>query len=210
MLNLAADAQAEDMELFFVRLKNPQGGATINYPDTAYVYVTEAGATTKLRLVSPDPRVNEIRAKALVTVSRTGSLAGATQLSYRTLPAAGYAGFTEKQGELMWADGDAESKVISIDLDPTRLSDGQTGAFQVELSGATNATLESSSGAASTLTANITVVGEGQSTVTPPPPPPTGGGAGNSKGGGGMMLWWLAVLAVFAGVRRRASARLQS
>jgi choice-of-anchor B domain-containing protein len=214
LVNLAADATTEDMELLFVRLKNPQGGATINYPDTAYVHITEAGATNKLRLVESTSTVDEVRGKALITVSRAGSLAGTAQVSYRTLPAGTYTGFTAKQGDLSWADGDASAKIISIDLDPSVLTVGQNGAFQVELYGAANAGLESLDGSQpATLTASINVVGEGAGLTPPPPPPPStpiGGGASNNRGGGGvMMLWWLAVLAVLAGTPgtlRRVSA----
>jgi choice-of-anchor B domain-containing protein len=202
-LQVARDSQSEETELAFIRLKNPQGGATINYPDTTYVYINEFGATPKLRLIEPDVRVDEVRRKALITVTRTGSHTGASQVSYRTVSSGSYAGFTAKQGDLTWADWDADAKVIQIDLDPAVLSDGQTGAFQVELFAATNATLESSSGTANTLAANITVVGEGQSTVTPPPPAVIGGGASNNKGGGAIALWWLAALFVLAGARKR-------
>jgi choice-of-anchor B domain-containing protein len=199
-LSLAADAQAEDMELFFVRLKSPQGGATINYPDTAHVYLAESGATTKLRLVDSDLRVNEVRNRALVTVARTGSLMGGAQVSYRTLPAASYPGFTATQGDLVWANGDADAKTITVPIDATRLVDGQTGTFQVELFSPANATLESGSASVSTLTATVTVLGEGQATA--PPPPPVGNDVVSKKKGGGALLpWWLAAFALLAGAR---------
>jgi choice-of-anchor B domain-containing protein len=200
-VSLAADGETEDMELLLVRLKNPAGGATINYPDTAYVYVTEPGATNKLRLLlDSELRVDEVRGKALVTVTRAGSLAGSAQVSYRTLAPGAYTGFTAKQGDLTWADGDADAKVISIDIDPTRLVFGQNGNFQVELFGATNATLETTNGAVNTLTANVTIVGEGQAPAIPNPP--LGGSASNGgKGGGAMTLLWLAMLSAFAWAR---------
>jgi choice-of-anchor B domain-containing protein len=210
LLNLIADAQTEDMELLFARLKNPQGGATLNYPDTTYIYVTESGATNKLRLVEPSVSVDEVRGKALVTVSRVGSLAGNAQVSYRTLPSSAYSGFTANQGDLTWADGEADAKVVSIALDPSVLTAGQTGSFQVELYGPANAALESSSGSsAAALTATINVVGEGTAPtpVPPTPSPPVGGGASNSGGGGGALsLWSLMLLALVAFATRRAMA----
>jgi hypothetical protein len=205
---LTADGATEDMELLFARLKNPQGGATINYPDSAYIYVTEPGATNKLRLVEPQLSVAEIRGKALVTVARTGSLAGAAQVSYRTLPSGSYAGFTTTEGTLSWADGEADAKIIQVNLDPSALTSSQTGTFQVELYDATNAALESSSGAPSaTLTATLTVVGEGTPTSPPPPVPPAGGGASNNRGGGSMPVWWLLSLGLAGWARGRAAAK---
>jgi hypothetical protein len=199
------------MELLFARLKNPQGGATLNYPDTTYIYVTESGATNKLRLVEPSVSVDEVRGKALVTVSRVGSLAGNAQVSYRTLPSSAYSAFTANQGDLTWTDGEADAKVVSITLDPSVLTAGQTGSFQVELYGPANAALESSSGSsAAALTATINVVGEGTAPtpVPPTPSPPVGGGASNNGGGGGALsLWWLAMLlALVAFATRRAMA----
>jgi len=204
-VNLPSDAEAEDMELLFARLTNPQGGATINYPDTAYVYITEAGATNKIRLVDTQVSVDEVRGKALVTITRAGSLDGAAQVSYRTVASTSYSGFTAKQGELSWAAGDAGAKIVQVELNPDALTTGQTGTFQLELFGAANATLESSSGApASTLAATVNVLGAG-GTQTPPPNPPSGGVGKKSGGGGTLPVWWLAVLASigYAATRRR-------
>ena len=203
-VQLARDSLAEDTELVFVRLKNPQGGATINYPDTTYVYISEFGATTKLRLLESDVRVNEVRGKALVTVARTGSFAGAAQVSYRTLLAPSYPGFTATQGDLTWADGDVAAKTISVPIDSTRLFDGQTGTFQVELFSPAGATFESASGSATALTATVTVLGEGQ--VTAPPPPPLGNDVisdNKKKGGGSFLPWSLAALALLAAFAQR-------
>ena len=196
-VNLANDAQTEDMELLFVRLTNPQGGATINYPDTAYVHIAESGAMTKLRLVESQLTVDEVRGKALVTIARAGSIAGAAQVSYRTVPSGSYAGFTATQGDLTWVDGESDAKLVQVNLDPSALTSGQTGTFQLEVFGPTNAALETSSGAAaSTLTATINVAGEGAAQTPPPPTQPIGGGASNNRGGGSMPLWWLAMLSV--------------
>lgn len=196
-LDLVPDGASEDMELLLVRLKNPQGGATINYPETAYVYVTEPGASNELRLVDTQLTVSEIRGKALVTVARGRSLAGTAQVSYRTLPSNAYSGFTATEGTLTWADGDAEAKTFQVEVNPATLTSGQTGTFQVELFNATNASLATSTGtSAPTLTASINVLGDGT------PPPTNGGGVGGKKGGGGSMpASWLALLGVIATLR---------
>jgi choice-of-anchor B domain-containing protein len=210
-LNLAADATSEDMELLLVRLKNPQGGVTLNYPDTSYVYLTEAGASSTLRLLESTSTIDEARGKALITVTRAGSPAGATSVSYRTLPSASYSGFTAATGTLNWADGDADAKLVQIDLNKEALTAGQTGTFELELHSPTNAILETATGAAgSTLTATIQITGDGAAPTPAPPPPapsPIGGGASNNGGGGAMPLLLIALLPLgaLAGSKRRVT-----
>lgn len=205
-VSLTGDAETEDMELLFARLKNPQGGATISYPDTAHIYVTEPGATNALRLVDSQHRVNQVRGKALVTVARTGSLAGGAQVNYRTLPVGSYSGFTATEGTLTWADGEADPKIIQVNLNPSTLSVGQEGTFQVELYGATNAALESGAGApASSVTASINVFAS--AATQPAPPPPTPPGVSKPKGGGAMSAGWLLMLLCLAGFAAITSRR---
>ncbi|HKE92752.1 MAG TPA: choice-of-anchor B family protein, partial [Povalibacter sp.] len=50
-LTLANDAQDEDMELAIVRLRNPQGGATISLPEVARVNIADVGSRTRLALL---------------------------------------------------------------------------------------------------------------------------------------------------------------
>jgi choice-of-anchor B domain-containing protein len=203
-LTFNADDSSEDLELLLVRLKAPQGGASVGYPDTARVYIADSSGTARLRLLEPDISVDESREKTLITVARGASAAGEARVSYRTVANATYTGFTATQGELIWASGDATPKTIAIALDPTKLTAGQTATFEVELSSAVGAELETASGtAAATLVANITV----SDTSTPPPtppPPPIGGGAGDSGGGGGggsTQSLWLAALGLLGSAR---------
>jgi choice-of-anchor B domain-containing protein len=206
-LNLAVDALDEDLELLLVRLKNPQGGATINYPDTAHVHIADAGESTRLRLLAQSISVDDVRAKALLTVTRQGSLAGVTSVSYTTLPSASYSGFTAQQGTLTWTDGDASAKIVSVVLDPARLSTGQSGTFQVQFSSTGNANLENESGGVvASVTATVSVYDSG-----PPPPLQAPAGSSGKKGGGAMDLAWLALLAMLlfsraVYVRRRLRA----
>jgi hypothetical protein len=194
-LNLSVDAQVENLELLLVRLKNPQGGATINYPETAHVYIADVGASSQLRLLAHTITVDDVRAKALLTVTRQGSLTGTTSVNYATLPSANYTGFTAQQGTLTWTDGDASAKTVAIVLDPARLSQGQTGAFQVQFSSTGNANLETESGA---VVASVTAVVNVMDSGPPPslPGPPTLSSSGG--GGGAIQLQWLAALSLLA------------
>lgn len=185
---LNTDGATEDLELLLVRLKNPQGGATLNYPDTAHVRIAEAGATTRLRLLSSTVAVDDVRAKAFITVTRQGSVSGAASVNFATVPNANFTGFTAQQGTLNWADGDGAAKTITVVIDPTRLQSGQSGSFDVQLTATGNANLEADNGSVvATLTAAVNVTDS-----TPIAPPSSGGG-----GGGAFGLKWLVLLGVF-------------
>lgn len=208
---LAGDAVSEDLELAIVRLRNPLASGVspaLSAPDHLRLYIADASDATRLRLLDEAPSVDEARGKALVTVTRQNSAAGVARVSYRTLPNANYSGFTSTQGELVWNDGDAAAKTISIPINTSALSGGQSATFQVELLSAANAELETSAGAvAATLLATVTV--NDATSVTPAPNPggPAAGG-GNLGGGGGAMPFGVALglLALLFAQRRRISA----
>ncbi len=209
-LTLAQDSVAEGLERALIRLKAPQGGASIGFPDTVPVDVSDVGAASRLRLLESSIRVDDARGKVLVTVTRQSSAQGEARASYRTHASSSFAGFTPAQGELVWLGGDAAAKTIEVTLDPTALSGGQTGTFDVELSNAVGAELETTAGAGTgTLLATITVA---DSSTSPPanPPPSTGGGNGGGGGGGTLQLLWVLLLAPLALgriIRRQSSYR---
>jgi choice-of-anchor B domain-containing protein len=207
MLNLASDAQDEDLELLMVRLVDPKGGAEIAYPDTAQVTIADSGKTARLRALDAAPAVDEARAKAYVTILRRGSASGEVRASYRTVAGGTYTGATATQGDLVWPDGDVSAKTITVALNPATLSGGQSGTFQMELFNATNASLETAAGASvSVLPVMVTVsdLAVGSVVVTDPPPAPS-----RKSGGGGTQPLWLLALAVLlsASRYRAASAR---
>jgi hypothetical protein len=135
-----------------------------------------------------------------VTVVRRGSASGEARLGYRTLSGGSYNGFAATQGELVWSDGDASPKIVTVSLDSATLSGGQSGTFQLELFGAVNASLQNSSGAdVATLPVTITV----SDSSTPTSPPPTIAPPRSSGGGGGSFdLLWLALLSGLWAARR--------
>jgi choice-of-anchor B domain-containing protein len=204
-LRALSDVQAEDLELMLVRLKNPQGGATISYPDTSAVTIGDAGRTTSLTSLQSAPSIDEARGKVLIPVARHASAAGEARLSYRTLSGGSFTGFTATQGELVWPDGDATSKTLAVSINSTALSAGQSGTFQIELFNAVNASIENPSGAVVTaLPLTVTVTDTATPPVQQPPPAAPAGGGG---GGGALSLFWLALLSGFVAARSRLRAR---
>ena len=204
-LNLASDALNEDLELLLVRLKNPQGGATIGYPETSAVTIGDVGASTRLRALEAAPTIDEARGKATIAVRRLSSAAGEARLSYRTVAGGTYGGVTAAQGELVWADGDTAAKLVSLQLNPATLPAGGSGTFQVELLNPVNATLEDASGAAVTTQLLTVTVRDGVAPpVTPNPPanPPKSGG-----GGGVLSIEWLLLLALVLAMKSARGRR---
>jgi choice-of-anchor B domain-containing protein len=206
MLNLASDAQDEDLELLMVRLVDPHGGANIGYPDTAQVTIADSGKTSRLRLLDAAPVVDESRAKAYVTVLRRGSATGEVRASYRTIAGGTYTGATATQGDLVWTDGDVSSKTITVALNPATLTAGQNGTFQMEIFNPTNAVLETAAGAAaSVLPVTVTVRDLVAAVVVTPPPPPTSTQTRKSGGGGTQPLLLLALVVLLSASRYRAA-----
>jgi hypothetical protein len=204
-LNLAADAQDEDLELLMVRLVDPRGGADIAYPDTAQVTIADSGKSARLRLLESAPLVDEARAKAYVTLTRRGSPSGEVRASYRTVAGGTYTGATATQGDLVWSDGDVSAKTITVPLNPATLPAGQSGTFNMEVFNATNASLETGAGASvSVLPLTVTVRDSVAAVVVPNPPAPPA--PSSRSGGGGTNPLLLLALAVLLSVSRSLAA----
>lgn len=204
-LNLAADAQDEDLEMLMVRLIDPRGGATIDYPDTSQVTIGDTGETARLRLLDAAPVVDEARAKALVTLMRRGSASGEARASYRTVTGGTYGGVTATQGDVTWPDGDVSAKTVTVALNPATLAAGQSGTFQMEIFDPTNASLETAAGAsATTLPVTVTVSDFAAAPTTPPPPVAPQPQPRKSGGGGLDFLLLLALSLLFVAYNRLA------
>jgi choice-of-anchor B domain-containing protein len=202
-LNLAADAADEDLEVLMVRLVDPRGGASIDYPDTEQVTIGDSGKTTRLRLLDEQPIVDEARAKAYVTLTRRGSASGEARASYRTVAGGSYGGVTATQGDVAWPDGDVSAKTITVALNPATLSAGQSGTFQMEVFDATNASLETAAGAnVAVLPVTVTVRDVAVATQPPPTPPTQPPAAPRKSGGGGAEIPLLLALGLLATYRR--------
>jgi choice-of-anchor B domain-containing protein len=204
-LNIAADAQDEDLELLMVRLVDPKGGADIAYPDTAQVTIGDSGKSARLRLLDAAPVVDKARAKAYVTLMRRGSASGEVRASYRTIGTP--AGVTATQGDLVWPDGDVGAKTITVAFNPAALPAGQSSTFQMEMLNATNASLETSAGGSvAVLPVTVTVIEQLVAVVVPNPPAPPVQNTGRSGGGGGPEPLWLLALALLLSVSRYRAA----
>jgi choice-of-anchor B domain-containing protein len=203
-LNLASDSEDEDLEGLMVRLVDPRGGASIDYPDTSQVTIGDSGKTTRVRVLDEQPTVDEARSKAYVTLIRRGSASGEARASYRTIVGGTYTGATATQGDVIWPDGDVSAKTVAVALNPATLGAGQSGTFQMEIFNPANASLETAAGA-SVAVLPVTVTVRDLATTTPPPPaaPPPANSGGRS-GGGGMHLLWLLACGLLAPARRRS------
>jgi choice-of-anchor B domain-containing protein len=207
MLNLASDSLDEDLELLMVRIVDPRGGASIDYPDTAQVTIADVGKTSRVRLLEEQPAVDEARAKAYVTLTRRGSANGEVRASYRTVTGGTYSGVTAAQGEVVWPDGDVSAKTVTVTLNPATLSAGQSGTFKMEIFDASNASLESAAGTSvAVLPVTVTVI---DSATVPPPanPPPA---QPRRSGGGAPVLLLLLALGLLALASRGPAHRLRS
>ena len=203
-LNLASDSEDEDLEGLMVRLVDPRGGASIDYPDTSQVTIGDSGKTTRVRVLDEQPTVDEARSKAYVTLIRRGSASGEARASYRTIVGGTYTGATATQGDVIWPDGDVSAKTVAVALNPATLGAGQSGTFQMEIFNPANASLETAAGA-SVAVLPVTVTVRDLATTTPPPPAaPPPANSGGSSGGGGMHLLWLLACGLLAPARRRS------
>ncbi len=192
---LADTDSGEPLERALIHLKNPTGGATLDTPATASIYLYEAGAVTELGFQTTDLTVPESGRQAVLTVQRRGSAAGPASVDFTV------GGTAERgsdidgpaSGSLNWADGDASARsiVFAIIADS---DDENDETVTVSLANAQGATLGSS-------TATVTI-SDDDTASGGPAPTPTGGGGGGAAG------WaWLAALAAVAAVRWRRKGR---
>jgi Uncharacterized conserved protein len=202
-LNLASDSEDEDLEVLMVRLVDPRGGASVDYPDTSQVTIGDSGKTTRVRVLDEQPTVDEARAKAYVTLTRRGSASGEARASYRTIAGGTYTGATATQGDVIWPDGDVNAKTVTVALNPATLGAGQSGTFQMEIFNPANASLETAAGT-NVAVLPVTVTVRDFAAATPPPPPPPPANSGGRSGGGGMHLLWLLACGLLAAARRRS------
>ncbi len=141
-ISLIADGFAEDPERFFVRLYQPEGGATITPSDIASGFISDAGAPSSMGLVAVNQQVGERDGLAIVMVDRRGSADGIISVQYQTIDisATGGTDYTMVSGQLDWADGDATARSIEVPILADSESEGDEN-FQVMLSSPSGGTL---------------------------------------------------------------------
>ena len=145
---LSSDGSNEPVERAYVRLENPTGGAVLDYPNLASLFVGDAGASAELGFLEPVIAVRAGAERAIVTVRRQGSPVGAVTATVALSPDTAVAG-TDYRAlsplRLRWDDGDARPQSVVVDLlqndrtEPSR-------RFNVGLSSPAGATLAGNAG----------------------------------------------------------------
>lgn len=193
---LTPDGDIEGVERLFLRLYAPEGGVAVAAPQSATVFVADAGAPSTLGFVAADLEVTEDAGRLVAVVRRSGGVRGAASVRYRALAGTATPGVDYTMipdGLLQWPDGDATSRSLVIAV----LGDARVEAdesLSVELYDAQGASLDASP-----------VLGVTLLDTTPPPPPAAGGGgSGGGSGGGGGAGWLLPALLWMARPRRLA------
>jgi choice-of-anchor B domain-containing protein len=134
-LDLLADATAEDLERFLIRLTAPTGGATLAPDSVANVYVAEAGSAPTVGFDRTTIDIAERGfATAVAVLTRTGSAAGVVSVDYSMSGGDADAGVDFQgatSGTVNWADGDANPKWLEFTINDD--GSGEADEF-VELS----------------------------------------------------------------------------
>ncbi|MCH8221405.1 MAG: choice-of-anchor B family protein [Proteobacteria bacterium] len=141
-IGLTADGINEDPERFFVRLFQPEGGASITPSDVASAFISDAGAPSSMGFVAAALQLSERDSLAIVMVNRRGGAEGALSVQYQTIDisATGGTDYTTVSGQLDWADGDATARSIEVPILADSESEGDED-FQVMLSAPSGGTL---------------------------------------------------------------------
>ena len=143
---LSNDGNSEPIERAYVRLENPTGGAVLDHPNLASLFVGDAGASATLGFLEQETAVRAGAERAVVAVQRQGNPAGAVTASVAVSPDTAVAGTDYRAPSprrLRWDDGDARPQSIVIGLlendetDPAR-------RFKVQLSSPAGAMLAGS------------------------------------------------------------------
>ncbi len=141
-IGLTADGLNEDPERFFVRLYQPEGGATITPSDVASAFISDAGAPSSIGFAAATLQIGERDTLAIVMVNRRGGAEGALSVQFQTIDnsATGGTDYTAVSGQLDWANGDATARSIEIPILADSESEGDED-FQVMLSAPSGGTL---------------------------------------------------------------------
>jgi choice-of-anchor B domain-containing protein len=105
-------------ESFFVRLFDPKNGATLSSPSYLKVNITGIANTGIVNFVQESITLNENQQSASIEVSRSGSSTGDISVTYTLASGSAEIGsdIVDNSGQLNWADGDSENKVIELTL----------------------------------------------------------------------------------------------
>jgi len=160
---------------FTVSLSNPTGGGAVSSPSTSTVTINggAAAAVGSLQLSGSGYSIAQSAGSLAVTVNRTGGSSGSISVAYATSNGTAVAGtdFTAASGTLLWADGDAAAKTVSIPVSNATPFSGSRFFTVTLMSPTGGASLSSPSGA--TVTISGSASGGGGSNPGPLPLAPT-------------------------------------
>jgi uncharacterized delta-60 repeat protein/uncharacterized repeat protein (TIGR01451 family) len=155
------DLEVEGDQTVLLTLSNPAGGASLGAVPAAVLSIMDDDAFGSLQFSSTNFVADEGAGLAVITVSRTGGIAGAVSVNFSVAPGTAQVpgDFALTNGTLSWAAGDAADKSFIV-----RLSDDAVGEFNetvfLSLSGVTGgASLGEPSAAVLTIVDNDLSVG---------------------------------------------------
>jgi hypothetical protein len=123
---IAADTDTNELsELFFVRLFNPRGGATLASPNLAKVEIQGLPSPGGIALQEAELAVSEKKGQEVVIVKRlggTGALQANVNLETGNVDVSSYLTVTN---QLNWAAGDMSDKQIQINVSNNQVKDGE-------------------------------------------------------------------------------------
>jgi uncharacterized protein with beta-barrel porin domain len=149
---ISADSITEPNEGFSIDLSNPTNALTLGTSSSTVTIMDETAPGTVAFNVAQDT-VTEGDA-ITVTVERSGGVDGEVRVDYATTDRSALAGsdYTGKSGTLVWNDGDASPKTITIDTAADSDTTEQDELFSISLSTPAGAAL----GAIDTINITIT------------------------------------------------------
>jgi hypothetical protein len=152
-LTIIDDEQLEPDEIFTLSLGNASGAALVS-PADATITITndDAPRPGTLQFDAATYFVDEVAGSLLVNVTRTGGSDGAASVNYETSPGSAAAGidYQATSGTLSWADGDADGKSFTVEInDDATLESNET--FNLLLTAATGASVADTKVATATI-----------------------------------------------------------
>ncbi|HET6630437.1 MAG TPA: choice-of-anchor B family protein [Woeseiaceae bacterium] len=200
---LTNDGAAEGLERLFVRLVDPQGGATLGEVNVASVYLGDPAAPATVGFFESTVEILEGGfGKAILVLRRGGSAGAPVSVDYALAGGSAAAGSDfegSTSGTVAWAAGDGKPKNLVFDVATDDGTEGEE-TFEIRLSNPSGATIAGSASATVTIAEPLVLV------PTPPAEPP-----GDNGGGSGALGWLLfALLAPFACRSHRWSPPLRA
>ncbi len=144
-------------ESFFIRLFNPTTGMTLGQFGYLQVNLSGVAQPGAIEWTQSNVDIIETASSIAVTVARVGGSDGASSIDYQVVSGTATAGedFLMSSGTLTWADGNSESRTVTVELLDDSINEDDE-VFTVELSNPVNSTLASNTSIQVTILDNET------------------------------------------------------